>query len=61
MTYLQDGYHVARQVLPQSYLDTLEQAVFEPIALQAEHVLGRRFTIRDSLGARQALDRKSVV
>jgi ectoine hydroxylase-related dioxygenase (phytanoyl-CoA dioxygenase family) len=55
MTYRQDGYHVARQVLPQSYLDTLEHAVFEPIALQAEHVLGRRFTTRDSLRARQAL------
>jgi len=55
MSYVQDGFHVARQVLPAAFLDALEFAVFEPIALQAQHVLGRRFSMQDPLAQRQAL------
>ncbi|MFM9916042.1 MAG: phytanoyl-CoA dioxygenase family protein [Rhizobacter sp.] len=57
MTYRRDGFHIARQVLSSRYLDALEHAIFEPIALQAAHVLGRRFTIEDPLAVRQALMR----
>jgi len=55
MSYQTNGYHVARQVLPHGYLDELEAAVFEPIALQAQYVLGKRFDCADPLAIRQAI------
>lgn len=58
MTYNRDGFHIARQVLPKSFLDAVEHAVFEPVALQAEYVLGHRFTLRDPLSTRHALMRE---
>jgi hypothetical protein len=55
MSYAEQGFHIARQVLPGSFLDALEFAVFEPLALQAQHVLGRRFSLEDPLDVRQAV------
>lgn len=54
-SYRRDGYLIARDALPAAFLDDMERAIFEPIALQARHVLGRDFSVRDPLPERQRI------
>jgi hypothetical protein len=55
MSYENDGYHIERQVLPAAFLDELEAAVFEPVALQAQYVLGRRFDMHEPYSVRRSI------
>ena len=56
--YRREGFLTLPGVLPHRFLDELDQAIFEPIARQALHVLGKGFSSQTPMIERQMLMEK---